>query len=186
MYDVTETFRVRPWPTRLAVASAVFIIALGLTVLAGWFSHVALLIQFLPDLPAMTRNAAACFMLCGLALLTEALRGQRRFVVVCAGIVSAVSVLTIVHIPHQCRNRRTPGAVLYHSQAFEPGAHGARGGGLFHLGFDWAVAGAQDPVEAVRAVDRPERVYHRGGWDSKQHRICAGVERRIRLGYRHT
>jgi hypothetical protein len=96
MYDVTETFRVRPWPTRLAVASAVFIIALGLTVLAGWFSHVALLIQFLPDLPAMTRNAAACFMLCGLALLTEALRGQRRFVVVCAGIVSAVSVLTIV------------------------------------------------------------------------------------------
>jgi hypothetical protein len=41
MYDVTETVRVRPWPTRLAVASAVFIIALGLTVLAGWFSHVA-------------------------------------------------------------------------------------------------------------------------------------------------
>ncbi len=34
-----ETVRVRPWPRRLAAGSAVFIFALGLTVLAGWFFH---------------------------------------------------------------------------------------------------------------------------------------------------
>ncbi len=93
---MTETVRIRPWPTRLAAGSAVFTVALGLTVLAGWFAHAPALVQFLPQLPAMTRNAAACFLLCGIALLTEALRGPRWLVVVCAGIVSVVSVLTIV------------------------------------------------------------------------------------------
>jgi hypothetical protein len=80
----------------LAAGSAVFIFALGLTVLAGWFSHAPALVQFLPQLPAMTRNAAACFLLCGLALLMESLRGPRWLVVACTGIVSVVSVLTIV------------------------------------------------------------------------------------------
>ena len=41
-----ETVRVRPWPRRLAAGSAVFIFALGLTVLAGWFFHTPALIQF--------------------------------------------------------------------------------------------------------------------------------------------
>ena len=95
---MTETVRVRPWPTRLAAGSAVFIVALGLTVLAGWFSHTPALIQILPHLPPMTRNAAACFVLCGLALLMLALKSPRWLVVVCAGIVSAVSVLRIVEI----------------------------------------------------------------------------------------
>jgi PAS domain S-box-containing protein len=81
---------------RLAAGSAVFVIALGLTVLAGWFSHTPALVQVLPQLPPMMRNTAACFMLCGLALLMVALRSPRWPLVVCAGIVSAVSVLTIV------------------------------------------------------------------------------------------
>jgi len=93
---VTETVRIRPWPTRLAAGSAVFIFTLGLTVLAGWFSHTPALVQFLPQLPPMTRNTAACFVLCGLALLMVALRSPRWLVVVCAGIVSAVSILTVV------------------------------------------------------------------------------------------
>jgi PAS domain S-box-containing protein len=93
---VTETARVSTWPTRLAAVSAVFIVALGLTVLAGWFSDTPALIQLLPQLPPMTRNAAACFLLCGLALLIAALKGPRLLVVACAGTVSAVSVLTIV------------------------------------------------------------------------------------------
>jgi PAS domain S-box-containing protein len=80
----------------LAAASAVFIVALGLTVLAGWFSDTPALIQLLPQLPPMTRNAAACFLLCGLALLIAALKGPRWLVVACAGTVSLVSVLTIV------------------------------------------------------------------------------------------
>jgi hypothetical protein len=48
--------------------AAVFLVALGLTVLAGWFSHTTSLIQFKPHLPPMTRNVAACFLLSGLAL----------------------------------------------------------------------------------------------------------------------
>jgi PAS domain S-box-containing protein len=90
-----ETVRVRAWPTRVAAGSAVLMLALGLTVLAGWFSHVPALIQFGPQLPPMTRNAAACSVLCGLALLMVVLRGPRWLTVVCAGIVSAVSILTI-------------------------------------------------------------------------------------------
>jgi PAS domain S-box-containing protein len=93
---MTETVHVRPWPTRLAAGSAVFMVALGLTVLAGWFSHSTALIQFVPQLPPMTRNAAACSLLCGLALLMVALRGSRRLTIVCAGIVSVISILTIV------------------------------------------------------------------------------------------
>ena len=87
---------VTPWPMRLAAGSAVFTVALGLTVLAGWFSHTTSLIQLKPQLPPMTRNAAACFLLCGLALLTVARGGPRWLVVVCAGIVNVVSVLTIL------------------------------------------------------------------------------------------
>ena len=91
-----ETVRVRAWPRRVATGSALFVVALGLIVLAGWFSHTTALIQFKPHMPPMTRNAAACFLLCGLALLTVIFRGPSWLVVVSAGIVSAGSVLTIV------------------------------------------------------------------------------------------
>lgn len=90
-----ETIRVRPWPTRLAAGSGMFMGALGLTVLVGWFSHTPALIQFGPQLPPMTRNAAACSLLGGLALLTVVLSGPRWLTVVCAGIVSAITILTI-------------------------------------------------------------------------------------------
>jgi PAS domain S-box-containing protein len=93
---MVETVSVRPWPRRVVVGSAVFIVALGLSVLAGLFSHTYALVQLKPHLPPMTRNAAACFLLCGLALLMAVLRGPRWSTVVCAGIVSTISVLTIV------------------------------------------------------------------------------------------
>jgi PAS domain S-box-containing protein len=93
---MTETVRVRPWPTRVAAGSAVFMAALGLTVLAGWISQTPALIQFGSQLPPMMRNAAACSLLCGLALLMVAFRGPRWLTVVCAGIVSVISILTIV------------------------------------------------------------------------------------------
>jgi len=95
---MTKAARARPWPTRLATGAAVLVIVLGLTVLAGWISQTPELIQLLPHLPPMTRNTAACFLLCGLALLMLALRGPRWLVVMCAGTVSAVSVLTLVEI----------------------------------------------------------------------------------------
>jgi two-component system, sensor histidine kinase and response regulator len=96
MRDVTDTVPLRLWPARLAAGSALFIVALGLTVLAGWFLHAPALIQLLPHLPPMTRNAAACFLLCGLALLMVALGSPRWLVVACSGLVGAVSLLTIV------------------------------------------------------------------------------------------
>lgn len=83
-------------PTRLAVGSALFIIALGLTVLAGWFSDSPVLVRVLPELPPVRPNAAACLVLCGLALLGVARAGPRWLSVTCAGIVSAASILTLI------------------------------------------------------------------------------------------
>lgn len=91
-----ETIRKRPWPTRVVVGSALFMMALGLTVLVGWFSHTPALIQFGFQLPPMTRNAAACSLLCGVALLIVILRGPRWLTVVCGGIVSTLCILTLV------------------------------------------------------------------------------------------
>jgi signal transduction histidine kinase/DNA-binding response OmpR family regulator len=83
---------------RLAAGSAVFIMALGLTVLVGWFSHTPALVRFLPHLVPMTRNVAACFLLCGFALLMVALEGPRWLVVASAGTVNAISLLTLFEI----------------------------------------------------------------------------------------
>ena len=95
---VTDTVREKSWPTRVTLGSAVLLGALGLTVLAGWYAHAPALIQLLPALPPMTRNAAASFLLCGVAMLTLALEGPRWLVVVSAGLVSGVSVLRVVEI----------------------------------------------------------------------------------------
>ena len=80
----------------MAASSAVFSVALGVTVLAGWLSHTPALVQFLPHLPPMTRNAAACFVLSGLALFMAARGRARGMVVACAGAVGVVSLLTVL------------------------------------------------------------------------------------------
>src|SRR5215212_39522 len=98
---MTNAARARLWPTRLATGAAVLVIALGLTVLAGWFSWTPELIQLMPHLPPMTRNTAACFLLCGLALLVLALRGPRWLAVICAAMASALSVLRMIEIVFQ-------------------------------------------------------------------------------------
>jgi signal transduction histidine kinase/CheY-like chemotaxis protein len=93
---VSITLRSTSWPIYLAAGSAVFAVALGVAVLAGWFLHVPTLIQIRPDLLPMPRNAAAGFVLCGLALLTIAVGGPRWLVVVCAGLVCALTVVTLL------------------------------------------------------------------------------------------
>jgi signal transduction histidine kinase len=95
MSGVTDTAHGRLWPTSLAAASGSLMAALGLTVLAGWFFHIPAPLQIQPQLPPMTRNAAACFLLGGLALLMTALGRPRWPVVACAGIVGVVSVLSL-------------------------------------------------------------------------------------------
>ena len=72
------------------------VVVVGLAVLTGWFSHTTVLIQLLPELSPVRRNAAACLVLCGLALLAIALKGPRRLVVLCAGVAGVVGILTIV------------------------------------------------------------------------------------------
>ena len=73
-----------------------FTLVLGVAVLAGWFLHIPALIQILPQLPPMTRIAAASFALCGLALLSIVGGGPRWLVVACTGTVGVLSVLTIL------------------------------------------------------------------------------------------
>src|SRR6185295_2557932 len=94
--DVSTTLRSTSWPTYFAAGSAVCAVALGVVVLAGWFFHLPALIQIRPHLLPMPRNAAAGFVLCGLALLSIAIRGPRWLVLVCAGFAGTLSVLTIL------------------------------------------------------------------------------------------
>jgi signal transduction histidine kinase/DNA-binding response OmpR family regulator len=74
----------------------VVVIALGVAVLAGWVLHVPVLIRIRPDLPPLVRNAAAAFLLSGVALLSLVFDGPRRLVIACAGSVGALSLLTIL------------------------------------------------------------------------------------------
>ena len=62
--------------------------------LIGWFTHNLVMVQLLAQLPPMTRNAAACFLLCGLALLIV-IRGRPRWLAIgLAGIAGGVGLLT--------------------------------------------------------------------------------------------
>jgi signal transduction histidine kinase len=85
----------KSWPARLAVTSGLLILTLGVVVTLGWRFHYSTLIQLGTHLPPMTRNAAMCFLCSGLALTGASLRGPRWVVLASAGIVAAVSALTI-------------------------------------------------------------------------------------------
>ena len=78
----------------MAAGAAAFILALGTTVLIGWFTHNLVMVQLLAQLPPMTRNAAACFLLCGLALLVVVRGGPRWLAGGSAGIAGGVGLLT--------------------------------------------------------------------------------------------
>lgn len=93
-----EAQRLPPWARRLALGSALCVGGLGATVLAGWVLRAPTLIQVLPTLPPMVRNTAACFLLCGAALLILTLNGPRWAVFVCGTIVCIVGSLNIVEI----------------------------------------------------------------------------------------
>jgi len=82
--------------TRFAAGTGMFLVALGLIVLVGWFSHTLALVRVLPQLPPVRRNAAVCLVLSGLALLAVAFKWPRWLVITCTGLAGTVSLLTIV------------------------------------------------------------------------------------------
>lgn len=72
--------KIRPEVTRpflIGVAAAVLSMALGLTVLAGWYGGNKLLIQVSPAFVPMQYNTALGFFLCGLGLAASLLRRER-------------------------------------------------------------------------------------------------------------
>lgn len=88
----------KPWPTRLAAGSALVLFLLGATVQVGWLANLPALIQIRPDLPPMTRNVAASFLLLGTGFLVLALRGPRWVAALCALPVLVVSAVSYAEI----------------------------------------------------------------------------------------
>ena len=71
------------------------LILLGLVVLIGWYTKNPALLQIMPSFVAMVYNTALGFVLSGAGLLAL-LNGNRRLVVLCAGIITAGGLLTLV------------------------------------------------------------------------------------------
>ena len=84
--------------SRFAAGLGGLVIALGTVVQVGWFAHSPTLIQVLSDLPPMTRNTSACFLLCGFAVLLSASGAPRLSVIACAVPAVALSSLALVQI----------------------------------------------------------------------------------------
>ena len=71
---------------------------LGLTVLAGWYTHNETLLHVMPSFVAMAYNTSLGFFLCGLSLTASSLSGARlaRIAALTAAlVVSALSLLTL-------------------------------------------------------------------------------------------
>src|SRR6266516_5981493 len=68
--------------------------ALGLVVLAGWYTHHATLVQVASTLAPMHYNAALSFLLCGLGLLALTL-GWFRLAAACGAVAGMVGFVTL-------------------------------------------------------------------------------------------
>ncbi|HEX7599292.1 MAG TPA: hypothetical protein VF518_13840, partial [Polyangia bacterium] len=66
---------------------------LGLTVLAGWYTRTAALVQIRPGLEPTWPNGALCFVLLGAALLLAA-TDYRKTSALCTAVMLAVAALT--------------------------------------------------------------------------------------------
>ena len=102
----------------------------------------------------MTRNTAACFVLCGLALLLVALGRPRWLAVVCAGMVGVLSLLTIFEYVFGVNAGidELLGPSYITVKLSSPGRMSPVIAICFALSSMGLLMVAQDPVEAVRAV----------------------------------
>ena len=76
------------------LVSGIVLILLGLTVIIGWHTKNSSLLQIMPAFVAMVYNTALGFVLSGTGLLAL-LNGNRKLVVLCAGIITAGGLLTL-------------------------------------------------------------------------------------------
>jgi PAS domain S-box-containing protein len=86
------------WPA-VAGAAGLTVAALGIGVLFGWAFDIAALKTVLPNLPSMTFNTAFGLVLDGFALFRLATRRNARHdrtAQLCAGVVAAVALLTLI------------------------------------------------------------------------------------------
>lgn len=88
--------RERKLQDTVALGLCLAVALIGLLAIVGWYAHIRLLIQPLPDTPSMQFNAAAMFVLLGLASAMRAAGRPERWPVVVAGsLVSVVGLVTV-------------------------------------------------------------------------------------------
>ena len=88
--EIYSVVRLREW----IIAAGGVLVALGFTVLAGWYSGTPILLQIHPALVPMQYNTAAGFLLSGLMLLALAY-DQRRVAMALGAIVATIGILTL-------------------------------------------------------------------------------------------
>ena len=81
------------WPRALQLIAGLFAAVLGVGVMAGWHTGNQTLMTFGPSLAPMVYNAAVSFVLCGIALLLEAV-GLRRVALAVGLILMIIGALT--------------------------------------------------------------------------------------------
>lgn len=79
----------------LSTLSGTISVVLGLTVLFGWYSHNAALIQISPTFVGMQYNTALGFFLCGAGLLSARF-GHRYLTLTCGLVVALIGGLTLI------------------------------------------------------------------------------------------
>ncbi|HKK15462.1 MAG TPA: response regulator [Gammaproteobacteria bacterium] len=79
----------------ITLVLGIALIILGTIVIIGWHTDTKLLLQITPEFVAMVYNTALGFVLSGISLLAL-VKGNKSLVLLCAGIVSVIGLLTLV------------------------------------------------------------------------------------------
>ncbi|MFQ5853036.1 MAG: CHASE domain-containing protein, partial [Candidatus Binatia bacterium] len=84
-----------PWLNLVAIVAGGLSVMLGLVVLAGWYTHTAVLLQVLPASVPMVYNTAFGFFLCGVGMLSLVCNWP-RLATAFGAVVATVGLLTLI------------------------------------------------------------------------------------------